>query len=604
MQVYKRLSLITLLLTGAFLFIFTIHNVREDEISWDVLGYYLYLPATFVHHDPMLNDITWLKQVNEEKNLAGTLYMVSYHNGKPMYFFLMGMALFYLPFFLLAGAYASIYGFPVDGFSMPYQYFLVIGGIIYTIIGLIFLRKILRRLFSELLTSAIMIIIVFGTNYINHLTIDNLATVNVLFMLTTIVVWNTIKWHENNRTGHLIAVGMGTTLVTLVKPSEITVIILPLLWNVTSFNSLKQKFSLLLKKWPALLLTAGICLVIAMPQMLYWHAKTGKFFFDSYINPGVGLDFLSPHIANILFSYRKGWLLYTPLMIFALTGFWFLYRNNKKVFYAAFIYFLVSFYIIASWTEWWYGAAYSTRPLITVYPVLAISMGYFLLFIEKWKWYIRTGFWLAATFFIFLNQFQWWQYRNYILDPYRTTKEYYWATFLKTRVTDSDRQLLRVYRDFTGKMEFTEPEKYQKSLLLEEDLCGSDFRGNMQEDSNCFYRLGENQEFYPFLESRYNELSRTDHIWIKASLDVRFPEGFEGTWPCLILSMDRKNLPYGYRAIDIRPDSVPRQWQRIEEMYITPEIRNVKDKVKCYVWKRSKSSFDVDNLKIEIYKRK
>lgn len=524
--------------------------------------------------------------------------------GEPMYFFLMGMALFYLPFFFAGNAFASMFGFAVDGFSLPYQYFLVIGGIIYTIIGLIFLRKILLRFFSEKLSSLIMLIVVFGTNYINHLTIDNLGTVNVIFMLTTIVIWNTIKWHENFKSKHLITIGVCATLIVLVKPSEIFILFLPLLWNVTSVEKLKQKISLLIANKTLLLITIGVCLLIAMPQMMYWHIKTGKFIYDSYKNPGVGLDYFSPHIIDVLFSYRKGWLLYTPIMIFSLIGFYFLYKNNKQIFYASAIYFLFSFYIIASWTEWWYGAAFSTRPLIATYPILAICLGYFLLHINKSKFIVKITVGIIATFFVFLNQFQWWQYKNYILDPYRTTKEYYWATFLKTKVSESDRELLLVYRDFSGKMGFTENEKYQKSLLLTESFDETDNKGNLTEKDNCFYRLNESQEFFPIFESSYNELTQKDHVWIKVSMDIRFPKEFEGPLPCLINTMERKIWSYGYYSTEIKIDSLPNQWKRVEVMYLTPEIRSAKDRFKCYIWKQGKSIFDIDNLKIEIYKRK
>ena len=602
---YKKLSLVALIISCGILSIYRISHVNENEISWDVLGYYLYLPATFVHHDPMLNDISWLKQVNSEKNLAGTLYMVSENKkGQPMYFFLMGMALFYLPFFLGATAFTAITGFATDGFSWPYQYFLVIGGIIYMIIGLIYLRKILKHFFSEKLSALIIIIIVFGTNYINHLTIDNLGTVNVLFMLTAIIIWNTIKWHENFKSRHIIIIGVCFTLIALVKPSEIFVLFIPLLWNVTSYEKFKEKISLLIANRKAVLITIGICLVLVLPQMIYWYLKTGSLIYDSYKNPGVGLDFLSPHIINILFSYRKGWLLYTPIMIFSLAGFYFVYKYNKQIFYAAVIYFLFSFYVIASWTEWWYGAAFSTRPLITTYPVLAICLGYFLLFIEKRKLITRVLFGITAVFFIFLNQFQWWQYKNYILDPYRETKQYYWATFLKTKVNDADRDLLKVYRDFSGEMKFTDKEKYQKSLLFAENFDDPGNEGNMTENDNRFYRLNEDQEFLPIFESSYQELTQKDHLWIKTTLDIRFPPDFEGNLPCLVMTMQRKEGTYGYYAPEIKMDSVPDHWKRIELMYLTPEIRSRKDHFKCYIWKRGKSSFDIDNVKLEIYKRK
>jgi hypothetical protein len=449
-----------------------------------------------------------------------------------------------------------------------------------------------------------MIIIVFGTNYINHLTIDDLATVNVIFMLTTIIIWNTIKWHENFKGKHILAVCLCVTLAALVKPTEVFVLLLPLLWNISPVEKMKQKLSLLIVNKKYILIAAGICLIIALPQMLYWHHKTGKFIYDSYINPGVGLDYFSPHIINVLFSYRKGWLLYTPIMIFSLIGFYFLYKKNRQIFFACSVYFLVSFYIISSWTEWWYGAAFSTRPLIATYPILAICLGYFILYINQSKLILKIVFGLIASFFIFLNQFQWWQYRNYILDPYRTTKEYYWATFLKTKVNESDKELLLVYRDFTGKMEFTEQNKYNNSQLLSSDFEQVNEKGNQMENNNSFYRLTKDQEFYPILEKKYKELTQKDHVWIKVSMDIRFPNDFEGSLPCIVNSMERKIWPYGYHATEIKLDSLPNHWRRIEEMYITPEIRSGNDRFKIYIWKRGKSVFDIDNLKVEVFEKK
>ena len=120
-----------LIVLCAIVLIFRLTHVSKKEISWDVLGYYLYLPATFIQHDPMLQDITWLKKLNKEQNLTGTLYQLSSNDkGDPMYFFFMGMAFFYFPFFILGYGYSLFSGYPLDGFSSPFQYSLVLGGII------------------------------------------------------------------------------------------------------------------------------------------------------------------------------------------------------------------------------------------------------------------------------------------------------------------------------------------------------------------------------------------------------------------------------------------------------------------------------------------
>jgi hypothetical protein len=604
MKTYKHISLVALLISICLIAIFRLTNVVQYELSWDVLGYYIYLPATFVHHDPMLNDITWLKDLNANGKLAGTLYMISQNKeGHTMYFFLMGMALFYLPFFFLAMAYAKIAGFPVDGFSMPFQYFLVIGGVIYTIIGLIFLRKILKRYFNDNIVAIVLLIIVFSTNYIHHLTLKNLETVNVLFMLITLIVWNTIKWHETYKLKHMVIAGVSVTMMALVKPTEVIAIMIPLLWNVTSPKHLIDKAKLLFSKNKQLLITAAICFILVLPQILYWHHLTGKFIYDSYINPGVGLDFTRPHTWHVLFSFRKGWLVYTPVMIFALAGFYFMYKQNRGIFFASFGYFIISFYILSSWTEWWYGAAYSCRPVITSYPMLALALASFIAFIHKKRKIVIAGFYILVIFFTFLNQFQWWQMRHYILDPYRTTKKYYEATFLSTKIPPDAEDLKLVVRSADGNNVMKDLYKYQKTLLLSEDFSSPDFKGNIAENLNDFYRITD-QEFFPILELPYKEITSKDHFWVKVIVDVRFPDSISSNLPGIVTTLERKIWSYNYWATDIKPDSIANQWHTVSSWYLAADVRERSDIFKCYIWKRSKEPMDIDNLKIELYRTK
>jgi hypothetical protein len=242
--------------------------------------------------------------------------------------------------------------------------------------------------------------------------------------------------------------------------------------------------------------------------------------------------------------------------------------------------------------------------MITLYPILAISLGYLLVFLKDQKLIIRALFTAVVIFFIFLNQFQWWQLNHYILDPYRTTKAYYWATFLKTKATEEDKKLLLIYRDFSGKMELTNPDDYQKSVLFDEVFEDKSKQGILTEENNSFYRMSGNQEFNLFFESQYRELTQKDHVWVKASIDVRYPDHFEGPIPCFVMSMERKEGPYRYFAPEMKTDSVFNKWARIEFEYLTPEIRNSRDRFKCYIWNRGKSEFDIDNIKIELYKKK
>ena len=606
MKLFKNTSYVILILIGIILSSYRISNVHEKEISWDVLGYYIPLPSTFIYGEPLLNNYDWLKKINKEKNLTGTLYMISSNDDKePMYFFLLGMAMLYLPFFLIGHFYAILFGFPSDGFSMPYQYAMVIGAIIFMLTGLYYLRKILRNYFSDGITSVVLLIIVFSTNYIHHLTIKNLETVNVLFMFVCIILWYTIQWHKEQKFKYLLTVGISISLMALVKPSEVVILFLPLLWNVYSIKSLKEKVNLISIHKAQVLKTIGICFLVGLPQMTYWLIKTGLPFYDSYKNPGVGLDFFAPHLLDTLFSFRKGWLLYTPVMLFSLMGFPILYNLNKKIFYAILTYFLITFYIITSWSEWWYGAGFSNRPLISTYPVLAIALGYFMYYVNKQRFILKPFIALLVIAFTFLNQFQWWQQKNYILDPYRTTKDYYLATFLKTEVSPQDKELLLLRRDFSGNMKFTNRENYKSHTAQEYTFENSDDEQVITDSTgNSFYRLKEKQPYALTNKTPYKELTKKDHLWAIVSFDVRFSKDFAGEWPGIVIAMDRKEGNYKYFSRPIEPSGDKTEWQTYTFEYITPEIRNTNDKLLYYFWKKGTSTFDIDNLKLEIFEKK
>ncbi len=591
----SKSAIVTLLLITV-LIVFRLSNVSERETSWDVLGYYLPLPATFVYDDPLMENREWIEQINEEKELTGTLYQISSTpDGEPMYFFLLGMAFLYLPFFLLGHGSAFLFGYPADGFSMPYQYAMVVGGLFYTILGLLYLRKILLQYVPDKIAAFVIIIVVLATNYSHHLSLKNLETVNVLFLFVCLIIWNTIQWHKTQKLKNLLAIGGFITIMSLVKPSEVLIVLIPIFFGVYSKSTLLEKWELIKKHKLQFLWMIGVCLIVALPQMSYWYVKTGKLFYDSYINPGVGLDVFSPYVFESLFSYKKGWLIYTPVMILSLIGFYYLFKNHRKSAIAYTSYFVVTTYIIFSWTEWWYGAGFSNRPLITTYPILAISLGLFLTqLLEKSK-VLRIGVLVFVILCLSLNQFQWWQLRNGILEPYRTTKEYYWVSFLKTSVTDTDKELLTVFRDFDGVHKFSNKSEYK--MVSEENI---DF-----DDMVNGFNFTPEIEFSPSYEKPFKEITTKDHIWVEVKVVYRGKELSEEKMPLIVTHMNRREGAYGYYTTKIPSRTfLDRDFAVFTAQYMTPNIRNVNDTLKIYVWNKDRLNIEIANIKVKVFERK
>jgi hypothetical protein len=576
-------SLWMLIGLSIWLITFRTTHIDKKEISWDVFGYYLPLQATFIEDDMWLNDRSWVEELNEKHQVSGTLYQISTTpDNEPMYFFFFGMSIMYSVFFFAGHFFAGMFGYPQDGLSDPYSFALVLGCVFYTLVGLYYLRKILLQFFSDNLVAILLFICVLGTNFSHHMTIKNLETVNILFMFATIVIWNTIRWHENHKLKNILAIGVSVVLMALIKPSEVLIIFLPVLWGVWSKDDLKERFSVLWRYKNQILITIAVGLLIATPQIIYWYVKTGMFFYDSYKNPGVGLDLTNPHLYESLFGYRKGWLIYTPVMIFALLGFIIIFKQQKKLFFGLFIPFIVAFYIIASWTEYWYGASFSNRPIIAQYPILLIAMGFLFNWIAKQQQVVKVVTALIIVFLVFLNQFQWWQLRNYILDGTRMTKAYYWATFLKKSATDKKLLLLsRSYNGYDAHF-LNNPEDYKSKFLLTQKEIETE----------------GSPEFMNTVHIPYKQLTKKDHCYVRFRMDYRIVGDKDTYWATM---MNRENGEYGYFYYQLNKQSD--EWQKFDTLYLTPEIRSVEDYLKFFIWNPNLQSFEAKNLRIDILER-
>lgn len=601
-----RLSRLALLALFATLLVVRVVMLNANELSWDVFGYYLPLPATFIHHDPLLHDIGWMEQVRTQYGTTETLYQVTQApDGSPMYFFLFGMALLYLPFFLMGHAIALLTGAPPDGFSLPYQQAMAIGCLAYTLIGLVHFRRILLRYFPDRTAALLIVLVGFGTNYFHFTTVKDLETANFLFCGMAVLVWNTIRWHADHRRRNLLGIAISVALITLVKPSEVVCGLIPVLWGVHDRASLLERMALLRTRWMDLALAVLTGLVVLSPQLLYWQVTTGRPLFDSYQNPGVGLDLWSPHILPILFSARKGWLVYTPVMVFALIGFVHLYRRRRELFPVVLGYFLVTFYIIASWSEWWYGASFSVRPMITSYVLLALPLGCFLESMARWRAAWRALLGTVMLGCVLLNLFQTWQLNHWILDPYRTTWAHYAAIFGRTSVPPGADALKLPEPDFTGVATLTDASGYRQRNLgfydFEAPLAGQ--YGDLVRDTLAHrqaYQLDSTTQFSPNVETTFEAITPEDHAWIRASVAVRLPEGYSGETPCLVVTMKRREGSYGYRSVCVDP-ATSGSWTLLSVDYRTPNIRDVRDRLEVYVWHRGKDPVLIDDLRVDAF---
>src|SRR5690606_20575959 len=91
-----------------------------------------------------------------------------------------------------------------------------------------------------------------------------------------------------------------------------------ILFGITGISDIKDRAKLLLNRFLKVLIMVLTALGIFFIQMIYWKTQTGHWLYFSY--EGEQFYFDNPHIIDGLFGYRKGLLVYSPILIFGFAG--------------------------------------------------------------------------------------------------------------------------------------------------------------------------------------------------------------------------------------------------------------------------------------------
>ena len=409
---------------------FNMLNVRhwkqeQRVIEWDAISYYAYLPAAFIYHDLSLSFtdgysgnhrfIFWPERSPTGKNVIKTT---------------MGLSVLWLPFFGAAHLTAHLTGADTGGYSEPYKFFLLVSALFYLFIGLIYLRKILLASVSDKVTALVLAGFAFATNLYWYSLFQSTMSHVYNFALITAFVWYSMKWYQAGSMGqkegnrpleignserpgrgawNAVRLGLLLGLISLIRPTNIIVIIFFVLYGVTSAGDARLRFRVLITDYKYLLVMAVMFFIVWVPQMIYWREMTGQWLYFSYGNDE-RFFFNHPAIIKGLFSFRKGLFIYTPLLIFAFAGIITLWKKKSPHALAITVFVPLNIYIIFSWWCWWYGGGFGQRAFIDSYALMAIPAAALLqaAFTTGRKWLKESiiGIWSLLFLLGIYNNFQ------------------------------------------------------------------------------------------------------------------------------------------------------------------------------------------------------
>lgn len=398
----------------------------ENSFTMDVDQYYSYVVAQFIHHDFSFHfpHHYWLVETPTQQYIPKVT---------------MGLAFLYFPFFTIGNIIAHVFNYEASGYSAPYYWSIHIGSIIYVLIGLWYCRKFLLLFFNEWIVALSILFVIVGTNLFFYTYKESEMSHGHLFFLFSVFIYHVIKWRKTAKTKHVFYFSFIAGLVTLIRPTEILILLFPLLIFVSNFSEFKTRLIEIKNlKWK-LLLAIFIFFIPIIPQLIFWKIHTGQFLFFSY-GTQEGFFFTDPKFYSVLFGWRKGWFIYTPIMILPIISLILMYFKRKDLFFSVIIYFTLNLYLICCWWDWGYGGAFGMRALVQCYAFLIIPFAFFLNWalskIKKNVLRLMLGTITIAycLFCSYNNVFQTYLMKNSLMHWDSMTMEAYKYTFLSTDI--------------------------------------------------------------------------------------------------------------------------------------------------------------------------
>jgi len=566
----------------------------EATISWDVSGYYMYLPAIFIYHDikeckfkdKILKEYHPTPDFQQAMKIENDRYVMKYSSGQ---------ALQFLPFFAIAHWWASnSTKYKADGFSFPYQFMITIESFVVALIGLWFLRLILLWFFKDIVVAIVILGTVLGSNYLDYSTMAGAMTHNNLFTIYALLIFVTYKFYKNQKYHYAILIGLLVGLASLTRPTEMISMFIPLLWGVKWGKiHLKEriKFIIVNKKYfiAAVIATA----LIGSLQLIYWKYASGHWLIYSYNDQG--FNFLKPHFWLGLFSYRSGWLVYSPMMLFSLIGFYQLYKKYNNIFTALFMFFALFIYLTFAWNIWWYGGSLGIRAMVQSYPILAFP---FAAFVEMT---LKSRYWKYAfvVLFVLFSYYNLWltrqAHKNGMLHVGYMTKAYFWKILGRYEKNENDLKLLDTKEYFEGVRKNVKT-IYSTDFEDDSTLVDCGLKPIQGQKSLCLSKEVQ------WKEIKGIKLSVDNRKWLRVSADFLSVHKEWDVWRMtqfIVLFNDNSKIKIKERMIRVYrllSDN------KLKNLFIDAKIPPNTQSITLKFWNAdSDKKILIDNLKLEVY---
>lgn len=417
-----------------FLLFFVYNNYmpkKEVFIKSDGRGYYEYLPALFIYDDIHFEYLDTLETDYYDIEVMSEMYQNPMFD-KPINKYFVGTALLQSPFFGVTHFYTKVSKgeFKADGFSKPYQRSILYAAVFYLFCGLVFIRKLLETYdLNRWWIFLIQLSLPFCTSLYTYTMYDSAYSHVYSFALISGFLFTVRKYLITEKSSYIIWTFILLGLIIIVRPVNILAVLFIPFLAVSGNDLLLKMRTLFLKSWRFLLFGLLAFLVILGVQFYISYLQTGNPM--SYNYGDEGFNFLSPHFIDFLFSYCKGFFLWSPwwFVIFILGALFWVKSKNYYHLITFFVAFSLLVYITSSWWAWTYGGSFGSRPMVDFYGAFALLA---IPIYHSGKKFIYGLVILISIPLAVISLIQTKQYQQAIIHWNCMNKERYWEVFLNT----------------------------------------------------------------------------------------------------------------------------------------------------------------------------
>ena len=582
-----------LVLVYALLFLLTKSpsNPWDRVIASDGKWYYAYLTSLFIYHD---TDYGYIDSYEAKYSPPGGLLYKDFrfdtgHGIVNKYF--PGVAVLWLPFFALGHLAAWLTGSATDGYSMPYQIAIALAAFFYFWLALLLLRKVLRFYTRDkILIAWVLTTVALATNLVYY-TVNTGSQVHVynLFLITAFL-YSIISALKYMRPIYLYAAAFLFGIILITRPQNGLIIFsVPFLCG-DSKTFVRLLRNIFLHPRNLALCIAAISIHVSIP-ITYWFLKTGHFFIYSYGSEHY--DFLRPHLWKFLFSFEKGWMIYTPVAAFSFLGLGYLYKTNKWQFFSLLVFLAGIVYVLSCWWVWTYTSFVSQRVMIDYYAFIALLLIFIFLWAgNTWK---KNLVKLFLAILIGLNIMQYFQHLNWIYPAGPVTSKAYFANFFHFSrgstfmIPEAGIESSQVYSDdFENRLPLFHTDGFT--------ISDQAYSGNKA------LLIGAISPAHPLFSRRL--VDYREHSPVIVRISGWYKVATKDSALLLYVKIGTTGKIYSVNNHNLVPGLQKGKWKYAEMAMYLPLIRSDRDSVFISFENRSASPVLLDELKVEFLKMK